>query len=131
MTGDGDGVVGHAGTKLRVEVADAVGLTEASGRRSSSRRQRRSKHDPHQVLRDVAVMLADGGDCLSDLAVLRDQPELFGDVASHATAWRTLDAVAGDDFGVDAIRAARKVVWGRDGVPTVNAWSWSISTPPT
>jgi hypothetical protein len=39
------------------------------------------------VLRDLAVMLADGGDCLSDLAVLRDQPELFGRIASTPTAW--------------------------------------------
>jgi hypothetical protein len=31
------------------------------------------------------VTLADGGDCLSDLAVLRDQPELFGPVASTPT----------------------------------------------
>jgi hypothetical protein len=45
---------------------------------------------PDGVLRDVAVTLANGADCLSDLAVLRDQPEAFGEVASHATAWRTL-----------------------------------------
>jgi hypothetical protein len=36
-------------------------------------------------------MLADGGDCLSDLAVLRDQPELFGPVASTATTWRVIE----------------------------------------
>ena len=42
------------------------------------------------MLRDLVVMLADGGDCLSDLAVLRDQPELFGRVASTPTAWRIL-----------------------------------------
>ncbi len=95
VTGDGDGVVGHGGTRLLVEVADAVGLTAALARRPSSRRQRRSRHDPGVVLRDVAVMLADGGECLTDLAVLRDQPEVFGAVASHATAWRTLDAVRG------------------------------------
>ena len=38
-------------------------------------------------------MLADGGDCLSDLAALRDQPELFGLVASTPTAWRVLERV--------------------------------------
>lgn len=39
------------------------------------------------VVRDLAVTLADGGDCLSDLCVLRDHPDLFGGVASDATAW--------------------------------------------
>jgi len=33
-------------------------------------------------------MLADGGEAIADLAVLRDQYELFGPVASDAKAWR-------------------------------------------
>jgi hypothetical protein len=74
VSGDGDGVVGHAGALLLAEVADRLGLTAALGARPMSRRQRRSAHDPGRVLRCVAVMLVDGGDCLSDLAVLRDQP---------------------------------------------------------
>jgi hypothetical protein len=32
------------------------------------------------------VLLADGGRSISDLAVMRDQPALFGLVASTATA---------------------------------------------
>jgi hypothetical protein len=44
-------------------------------------------HDPGTVLCHLAVAIADGADCISDLAVLREQPELFGPVASHATAW--------------------------------------------
>ena len=51
-----------------------------------SLRQRRSRHDPGRTLRDLAVMVADGGDCLADLSALRDQPALFGEVASDATA---------------------------------------------
>jgi hypothetical protein len=35
-------------------------------------------------------MLADGGEAISDLAVLRGQPDLFGPVASKATVWRLL-----------------------------------------
>jgi hypothetical protein len=42
------------------------------------------RHPDAAVLRDLAVMLADGGDCLSDLAVLRDQPALFGPGGLHA-----------------------------------------------
>jgi hypothetical protein len=45
------------------------------------------------------VMLADGGDCLSDLAVLRDQPALFGPVASTATAWRVIERAGQDPDG--------------------------------
>jgi hypothetical protein len=59
------------------------------------------------VLRDLAVLLADGGDCLSDLAVLRDQPELFGAVASTPTAWRVVEQVARDPDGLAGLRAAR------------------------
>jgi hypothetical protein len=39
---------------------------------------------------DLAVMLADGGEAIADLAVLRDQAVLFGPVASDPTAWRLL-----------------------------------------
>ena len=52
-------------------------------------------------------MLADGGDCLADLGVLRDQDVLFGRVASDATGWRLIDALGEDRL--DAIRAARAV----------------------
>src|SRR6266508_3051145 len=33
---------------------------------------------------------------ISDLAVLRNQPDLFGEVASTLTAWRTLEAIDSD-----------------------------------
>jgi hypothetical protein len=50
---------------------------------------------------------------LSDLAVLRDQGELFGPVASDPTLWRTLDALdAGQRDRAAAARArARRHVW--------------------
>jgi hypothetical protein len=42
----------------------------------------------HQDPVRVLVDLADGRECISDLATLRQQPELFGEVASTPTAWR-------------------------------------------
>jgi hypothetical protein len=75
VTTDGAGVVGHAGAALLRELADRVGLTRALGWHRAGGRRRNLQG---VVLRDLAVMLADGGDCLSDLAVLGDQPELFG-----------------------------------------------------
>jgi hypothetical protein len=75
------------------------------------------------VLRDLAVMLADGGDCLSDLAALRDQPELFGPVASTPTAWRVLERAAHDPDGLARLRAARAHAraraWTAGGDPDV------------
>jgi hypothetical protein len=92
VTTDATGVVGHAGAALLRQLADRVGLTRALDWGSFQGRQR---HDPDpQVLRDLPVMLADGGDCLSDLAALRDQPELFDPVASTPTAWRLLERAA-------------------------------------
>jgi hypothetical protein len=104
VTTDGTGVVGHAGAALLRELADRVGLTRSlDWRRAGDRR----RHPDAAVLRDLAVMLADGGDCLSDLAVLRDQPELFGQVASTPTAWRVVERVATDPDGLARLRAAR------------------------
>jgi Transposase DDE domain group 1 len=104
VTTDGVGVVGHAGAALLGELADRLGLTRALGWRQVGGRRR---HADAAVLRDLAVMLADGGDCLSDLAALGDQPELFGQVASIPTAWRVLERVATDPDGLARLRAAR------------------------
>ena len=53
----------------------------------------------------LGCSLADGGEAISDLAVLRNQDEVFGPVASDATAWRVLDGI--DAQALDRIRAAR------------------------
>jgi Transposase DDE domain group 1 len=107
VTCDGDGIAGHAGAALLGELADRVGLTAALGWRADRTRTRRHRYQAGRVLRDLAVLLADGGDCLSDLAALRDQAELFGPVASTATAWRVVEHIAGDDLGLASLRAAR------------------------
>jgi Transposase DDE domain group 1 len=69
------------------------------------------------------VLLADGGDCLSDLAVLRDQPALFGPVASTPTAWRVIQRVGQDPDGLARLRAARAHAraraWAAGGDPDV------------
>jgi hypothetical protein len=113
VTADGRGVVGHAGTRLLTDLADATGLYEAMSLALGPLRQRASGHDPGRVALDVAVMLADGGDAISDLAVLRGQDELFGPVASKATVWRLLNSL--DEAALARLRAARaqarEVAW--------------------
>jgi hypothetical protein len=44
---------------------------------------------------------------LSDLGVLRDQPELFGPVASTPIAWPVIERTAKDPGGLARLRAAR------------------------
>ena len=110
---DGKGIASHAGSRLLAEMADASGLTEALPVAMGPLSQRRRRHDPGRVVVDVAVMLADGGTSLSDLSTLRDQPALFGEVASDPTAFRVMDAI--NDAMLVRIRAARaaarKAVW--------------------
>jgi Transposase DDE domain group 1 len=105
VVADATGVVSHAGSALLVGLADRLGLSVGLCQAMASTRERRSAHDPGRVLRDLAVMLAGGGDCLSDLGALRDQVDLFGAVASDSTAWRVIDAI--DPERLEGIRAAR------------------------
>jgi Transposase DDE domain group 1 len=114
-------LVSHAGSALLAQVADKLGLTRAMSLRLAALKQRRRGHDPGRVLRDLAVMLANGGECVSDLGAVRDQEALFGPVASDSTAFRVIDKVASEPGRVDALRAAharaRERFWRLHGAP--------------
>jgi hypothetical protein len=116
---DGKGQVGHAGSALLAGVADRVGLTGALSVAMAPTRERRSAHDPGVVLRDLAVMLADGGECLADLGAQRDQPDLYGNVASDSTAFRVVDSV--DQECLSRLRAA---------VAVARARAWKLGARP-
>ena len=79
MTADGKGVAAHAGTRLLAEMADFVGLTSALSDALAPTVRRKRRHDPGGSCSTAALTLADGGDYLSDLAVLCDQPALCSD----------------------------------------------------
>ena len=120
VTTDGDGLVSHVGTGLLAELADRTGLTEGLSVAMGDCGISWHTHDPGVVLTHMAVAIADGADCLSKLAVLRNQEALFGPVASHATAWRAVEAVAAAELrGIDVARAgARERVWAAGGAPS-------------
>ena len=121
VSADGDGLVSHAGSALLAQVADKTGLTRALSLRLAGLKARRSGHDPGRVIRDLAVMLADGGDCLADLGALGNQQALFGPVASASTAFRMIDRIASEPGLVDALEGAharaRERVWELTGAP--------------
>ena len=106
VTADGEGLVSHAGSALLAQIADKTGLTRALSAGLAPMRARRSGHDPGRVVRDLAVMLADGGECVSDLGGLRDQLALFGEVASDSTAYRVIAAIAEDAELLEGLREA-------------------------
>jgi hypothetical protein len=113
-------LVSHAGSALIARVADKLGLTSGLSWRLAVLKQRRRGHDPGRVIRDLAVMLADGGECVSDLGAVRDQEALFGPVASDSTAFRVVDRVASERL-LGELRAAharaRERFWKLHGAP--------------
>ena len=119
VTADARSVVGHAGARLLSDLAEALGLTEGLSVAMAPTKQRRRGHDRGQVLVDLAVTVAGDGESISDLATLRDQPELFGPVASTPTAWRALEAVDDNAQGriATARAAARTAVWAAGADP--------------
>jgi hypothetical protein len=108
----GRDVINHAGTAALRLITDRTGLT-AGLSQALARRGFEPVHDRGRVLADAAVMIADGGRVMADLATLRDQAELFGSVASDSTLWRALDEI-GDLQRRRITRAraqTRKHVW--------------------
>jgi hypothetical protein len=105
VSADGKGVVSHAGTALLRELAAQTGLVKGWTAALSDTYRLPPTHAPGQVLVDLAVTIADGGDALRHLRALRDQATLFGPVASDPTAWRVVDKV--DTVRLDLLRAAR------------------------
>jgi hypothetical protein len=120
VTADGQGMTGRSGTALLAETADRIGLTAGLSRSVGGCRSW-IEHDPGKVIRDLVVMLADGGDALRHLKVLDGQPQLFGDVASPATANRTIVALAADELAVERIDVARR---------RARATAWAAGAPP-
>src|SRR5215217_699078 len=114
VTGRGEGLASHAGLVWLGGVADAVGLTTGLAEATAGLPWRR--HRPGRTLGQMVLALADGADCLSDLAGLRDQPALFGPVASQATAWRTFNQLGPVELrGIDdAVAHARSAAWAAD-----------------
>jgi len=92
VTGDGVGVVAHAGSVGLRLLADRTGLTNELSK-AMTRRSFVPVHDRGRVLVDVATMIADGGEAIADIDVLGHQDQVLGSVASPATVWRTLDEV--------------------------------------
>ncbi len=117
VTGEAEGLTSRGGLVWLAETADLTGLTAGFTDAFAGGSWRR--HDPGRTLAQMMVAMADGATCLSDLAVLRNQPGLAGPVASEPTVWRTFDAVGPVELrAITAARAAaRAKAWAAGAGP--------------
>ena len=137
MSADGRGLVSQAGAVLLWETMRVTGLGRGLSESLARWRAPRAVHDPGKIVADLAAAVALGGDCLADIAVLREQPALAGPVASDPVVSRLVSALADD-----APRALKQS--GRRGRPRgsgpgrwpgtprparAGAWSRSTWTP--
>ena len=107
MSSDGKGLVSQAGAVLLWETMRVTGLGWGLSESLARWRAPRAVHDPGKIVADLAAVLALGGDCLADIAVLREQPELAGPVASDPVVSRLVSMLAGDlPQALKAIRSA-------------------------
>ena len=108
VSADGRGLVFQAGAVLLWETMRVTGLGRGLSTGLDRWRAPRAAHDPGKIVADLAAAVALGGDCLADVAVLREQPELAGPVASDPVASRLVSALAADlPRALKAIRSAR------------------------
>ena len=117
--------VGLAGARLLTETSRVTGLGDELSRALSAWRRSWAVHDPGKIMADLAVCVALGGRCLSDVALLRCQGEVFGPVASDPTVSRLVGTLADHVEAVEAaVNRARTVVRQR-------AWALAGEHSPT
>jgi hypothetical protein len=108
VSADGRGLVSQAGAVLLWETLRVTGLGRGLSAALEQWRAPRAVHDPGKIVADLAAAVALGGDCLADIAVLREQPEPAGPVASDPVVSRLVSTLAADlPAALAAIRAAR------------------------
>jgi hypothetical protein len=110
---DARGLVSRSGTVLVGGLAARLEIPQALSGALERLHRRRPVHAPGRVLVDLATMLIDGGECVSDLGAMAEQPVLFGPVASHSTASRVVHAIDQEDRVAMRVAraAARERAW--------------------
>jgi hypothetical protein len=117
----GDGVVSQAGGLVLARTVHASGLGAGLSEALGPWRKPFARHDPGKILTDLALSLATGGDCVSDVDRLRSQPQVYGLVASDPTISRLIKALSTITPGkaltaINAARAAARAhVWTTAG----------------
>lgn len=121
-------LVSHAGLNVVTSFVDALGFRELCEDRLGQFVPSGARHRPGTILGSLAVMLADGGEHVSDLDILRTGAGVFGKVASNATVSRFFERTVTNpeifSYGFATLtRELRSRVWesAGDRNPALNA----------
>jgi len=128
----GAGVVSQAGAVMLLRTAEKTGLGGALSAALAPWRKPLATHDPGKILLDLVVSVAVGGDCLADLALLREESGVFGAVACDPTVSRLIGTLAGDApkalAAINTAGAPAAPRRGRGPVPTPPITGWTPCT---
>jgi hypothetical protein len=126
VSGDGHGVVSHAGMGMLRELADRTGLSAQVTDVLSDTYRGPWVYAPGEVFADLAAAVADGADCIDGVGQLcGDREHVFGAKASTTTMWRLVDQRmdAAHLPGIRAARAAaRTAAWTAGAAPAAGEW---------
>jgi hypothetical protein len=119
VTGEGEGLAGHAGAVLLRKLADQAGLTAALGP-ALARAGKFPLVDRGIALVSMAVAIVLGATSMTDIALLAHQEPVFGAAPSDTTVRRTLELA--DTRTLDKVARVRAAVRAR-------VWSLIAATP--
>ncbi|HEX9174836.1 MAG TPA: IS1380 family transposase [Mycobacterium sp.] len=122
VSASGEGLVSRGGIALLAGTARVAGIEDELRTALAPWRRPRAVHDPATVVTQLSYALAAGGDCLADIAMLRDATAIVGAVPSDPTVSRVIDDLAAGgqqvlDAIADAHAAARARVHAAGGGP--------------
>jgi len=119
VTGDGEGLVGHAGAVLLRKLADRAGLTAALGP-ALARRGKLPLVDRGVALVSMAVAIVLGATSMSDITLLAHHEPVLGAEPSDTTVRRTLELA--DPRTLDKVARVRARV-------RAHVWKLIAATP--
>jgi DDE family transposase len=119
VTGEGEGLAGHAGAVLLRKLSDQAGLTAALGS-ALARAGKFPLVDRGVALVSMAVAIALGATSMNDIALLAHHEPVFGAAPSDTTVRRTLELA--DPRTLDKIARVRAAV-------RAHVWSLIAATP--
>lgn len=116
----GQSLISHAGLNVLASFIDAFDVRDLCEDRLGQFVPSGATHRPGTILGSLALMLAAGGEHVSDLDILRTNPGVFGKVASNATISRFFErTVVNPDlfaYGWETMsRQLRSRVWAAAG----------------